>query len=389
MIQTGLDNLLANHAHLVKNRKIGIVAHPASITCRFTHILPALQRIGAHVTALFGPEHGFGGEAQDMEPVAAPVKGPGAIDLYSLYGATVQSLSPLKAAVADLDALVVDLMDVGARYYTFVWTAVLCLDVCHQTGTQLIVLDRPNPISGTTVEGAPQLDDFLSFVGLRKVPVRHGLTVAEIVRMVARQEGHSDVLTIVPMKGWQRHMYFDDTGLPWVMPSPNMPSLNTAIVYPGQCLLEATWCSEGRGTTLPFEYLGAPGLSGSELAAHLNRQSLPGVYFRPASFKPMFQKHAGQICKGVQAHITERHRFLPFKTGVAVLLALKQTAPAQFAWRTDPYEFISDIPAIDLLCGNDLVRKGIDSKASINDIAATWEAGEKHFLELKSQFHLY
>ena len=389
MILTGLDNLLANHTSLVRDRKIGIVAHPASVTGRLRHVLPSLLNKGARVTALFGPEHGFGGEAQDMEAVSTPVEGPMGIDLYSLYGASADSLAPPLDVVRELDALVVDLMDVGARYYTFVWTAVLCLEICKRAGTQLIVLDRPNPLGGEAVEGAPQHEGYLSFVGLRKVAVRHGLTVGEIVSIIARQEDAKDVLTVIPMKGWQRHMFFDETGLPWVAPSPNMPTLNTALVYPGQCLLEATVCSEGRGTTQPFECFGAPGISSEQLVSHLQEQTLPGVQFRPMSFKPMFQKHVGQICGGAQLYVTDRYRFLPFKTGVAIIQALKQVAPETFQWRNAPYEFVADIPAMDLLCGSDAIRRGIDSGASLDDLSATWWEGEKRFKELKTHFHLY
>lgn len=389
MILNGLDNLLANHGKLVTDRKIGVVAHPASVTSRLVHILPALMGKGANVTALFGPEHGFGGEAQDMEAVATPNAGPMGIDLYSLYGSTADSLAPSPEVVAGLDALVVDLMDVGARYYTFVWTAVLCLEVCKKAGTQLIVLDRPNPLGGEFIEGAPQSDGFLSFVGLRKVAVRHGMTVGEIVSMVAKQENAEDLLTVIPMKGWQRHMFFDETGLPWVAPSPNMPTLGTAIVYPGQCLLEATWCSEARGTTMPFKCFGAPGISGEQLTNKLRDEALPGVYFRPMSFKPMFQKHAGVICHGAQIHVTDRRRFLPYRTSIAILKALRETAPDLFQWRQDPYEFVSDIPAIDLLCGSDAIRKGIEAGASLEELAATWLDGEIRFGETKTHFHLY
>lgn len=388
-VLTGLENLLANHNSLVAKRKIGIVAHPASVTSHFVHILPALLHRGAEVEALFGPEHGFGGEAQDMEPVSDPQTGPMGIDLYSLYGKDEESLTPNLNVLQSLDALVVDLIDVGARYYTFVWTTILCLKACKKVGKQLIVLDRPNPLGGATVEGAPQDEGFLSFVGLRKVPVRHGLTVGEIVTMVAEHEAATDVLTVIPMKGWHRGMYYDETGLPWIAPSPNMPTLNTVVVYPGSCLLEATWCSEARGTTLPFEFFGAPGINNSALCATLQALPLPGVQFRPISFKPMFQKHAGNICTGAQLHVTDRHRFLPFKTGVAIIQSLKQVAPELFQWRTDPYEFVAEIPAMDLLCGSSQVRQAIEQNIPLEDIAKTWHPGEREFLERKPHFHLY
>lgn len=389
-VQLGLDNFLENHPTLYRNRRIGIVAHPASITSKYTHILPALQSGGAIVKALFGPEHGFGGEAQDMESVDNLADKPNCVQLISLYGKDEDSLRPPIDILRQLDALVIDLMDVGSRYYTFVWTAVLCLQACKQAGIQLIVLDRPNPLNGLDVEGAPQQTPFLSFVGLRPIPNRHGLTIGEIVRMAAQQEDAEQILTVIPLKGWRREMYYDDTGLPWVAPSPNMPTLNTAIVYPGGCLLEGTECSEGRGTTLPFELFGAPKLAHNALCRYLNALlQLPGVIFRPTTFKPMFQKHSNTICQGAQLHITSRSKFRSYQTGIAIIHALKTIAPKQFGWREAPYEFVTDIPAIDLLCGNSYVRQAIEQQVPLEDIVESWRDDQNSFLSMKPHFHLY
>jgi uncharacterized protein YbbC (DUF1343 family) len=386
---TGLERLDLDSRRLVEGRRVGLVAHPASVTGDLTHALDVVSAAGAQVEVLFGPEHGFGGEAQDMEPVDGLATGPGGIPLCSLYGADEASLSPPDDLIADLDALVVDLADVGSRYYTFVWTAVLCLRACHRAGVELILLDRPNPLGGERVEGAPQEPGFLSFVGLLPVAVRHGLTPGEILRLAAAADGTADALTVVPMQGWERWMTHGDTGQPWVLPSPNMPSWDTALVYPGGCLLEATWASEGRGTTRPFELVGAPEIDGRDLAERLARMDLPGVGFRPVGFKPMFQKHAGEPCGGVQLHVVDRDAFLPYRTGVALLLALARAAGERFRWRTAPYEFVTDIPAIDLLTGSTAVRRGVEAGADLEEIASTWAGGETEFIHSKPDFHLY
>jgi uncharacterized protein YbbC (DUF1343 family) len=321
--------------------------------------------------------------------VGGEIRGPRGLPLVSLYGATEATLSPRPEHLADVDALVVDLADVGARYYTFVWTAVLCLRACHRAGVDAIVLDRPNPLGGEAIEGAPQREGYLSFVGLLPIPNRHGMTISEIARLAARREGTADALTVVEMEGWRRGTELADTSVPWVMPSPNMPTPDTALVYPGACLLEATWASEGRGTTRPFELVGAPGVAPKELARRLEAERLPGVRFRPVSFRPTFHKHAGRSCGGVQIHVTERRAFLPYRTGVALLVALKAAAGGAFSWRRDAYEFVADIPAIDLLAGGDEIRRGVESGASTRELAATWADGERCFAEARREFQFY
>ncbi|MCP4604961.1 MAG: DUF1343 domain-containing protein [Proteobacteria bacterium] len=390
-ITVGIDQLIAdeNFIKRIQDRRIGLLAHPASTVSGFVHTLDAFVREGVKIEVLFGPEHGFGGEAQDMEPVRGGSVGPHGLPLYSLYGKDEESLSPPEEALAGLDILIVDLFDIGTRYYTFVWTALLCLRACYRAGVELILTDRPNPLGGREVEGEPQHQDFLSFVGLSPVSNRHGLTLGEIVSLVAKTEGIEENLRIVKMEGWQRSMHFHQTGLPWIMPSPNMPTFDTALVYPGLCLLESTWASEGRGTTRPFELIGAPGIDSRSLSSRLEKMKLPGVCFRPASFKPSFQKHAGKICGGVQLHVVDKNRFLPYRTGVAVLLALKAEAGDRFKWREQPYEFVTDRPAIDLLTGSTEVRRAVEEGAALGDIAATWARGEDEFRSYRRDFFLY
>jgi uncharacterized protein YbbC (DUF1343 family) len=345
---------------------VGLVAHPASVTHAFEHATSVLTRAGASLAVLFGPEHGAGGEAQDMESVAAsgaPVRLP----VRSLYGDSFASLSPRPEWLDGLDAVVVDLQDVGSRYYTFVWTALLMARACAPRGIEVIVCDRPNPLGGVTLEGAPQLEAECSFVGLVPTPVRHGLTWGEIVAWCAARESLAGV-TVAPMLGWTREMRYEDTGLPWVLPSPNMPTVDTAVVYPGGCLLEGTNLSEGRGTTRPFEIFGAPWLKGEALAADLHRDGGEGFVARPLTFRPTFQKHARATCEGVQIHVTDRARFSPYRCYLAAIRSARRCEG--FAWRTEPYEFVSDRPAIDLLTGDPAVRVALDAGAAIEDLLA-------------------
>ena len=388
-VTLGIERLTTSGAQGIQGRRVGLVAHPASTASDYRHSLDLLIQAGARVQILFGPEHGFGGQAQDMEAVSGAATGPYGIPLVSLYGESEASLAPSAESLAGLDTLVVDLFDIGSRYYTFVWTALLCLRACHRAGVEMILTDRPNPLGGEEVEGAPQEPGFLSFVGLAPVSNRHGLTPCELVALAAATEGIEDALTTVPMEGWQRSMLFCHTGLPWIMPSPNMPTPDTALVYPGMCLVEGTWASEGRGTTRPFELVGAPGIDGGRLAKRLGEMGLQGVVARPAVFKPGFQKHAGCDCGGVEFHVLDRDAFQPYRTGVALLLALKAECGDRFAWRDQPYEFVTDRPAVDLLTGSAAVRRAVESGASLDDVAGAWKPGEREFIEIRRDFLMY
>jgi uncharacterized protein YbbC (DUF1343 family) len=305
---------------------------------------------------------------------------------------------PSTHGLGEIDVLLVDLQDVGSRYYTFVWTAALCLQRAAQAGVKVVVLDRPNPIGGRAVEGGSVAAWAESFVGLGSVPVRHGLTIGEVVRLVQRgmpwggprfAKPIDGELEVIPMRGWRRDDYFDACGLPWVLPSPNMPTPDTALVYPGMCLLEGTNISEGRGTTRPFEIFGAPFIDGYQLAERLAAEALPGVRFRPLSFRPTFHKFAGRVCGGVQIHVTDREAFRPYLTGVAALRSLRNLAGDAFAWRTEVYEFVADRPAIDLLTGGDQIRRGIEAGLSLAELRATWQAEQEAFHQRRADCLCY
>ncbi len=333
-----------------------------------------LREAGAHIAALFGPEHGFAGAAQDMVGVGN-VDG-SEVPVYSLYGDDAADLSPDPDWLRELDAVVIDLQDVGTRYYTYVWTAALTMKVAASVGTDVVVLDRPNPLGGVRVEGAPQRAGYLSFVGLYPIAVRHGLTIAELLQWVCDHEQlDREALHIVPLDGWQRGMTFAETGLPWVMPSPNMPTLDTAIVYPGGCLIEGTTLSEGRGTTRPFEIWGGPGLD----VAALLELDLHGVTLRPLEFVPTFQKHAGAACAGVQVHVTDPWVFRPYESYIRMLAVVLPSLPPDARWRTEEYEFVSDRPAIDLLTGGPELRAAVDDGTSLDALLAHEARGAAEF----------
>lgn len=398
MVETGLDLLLREHLSLLRGRRVGVLCHPASVDKRLLHVVDALVAAGIRPTRLFGPEHGIRGEAQDMIGVGSSHDPRTGIPVTSLYGDSVESLSPAPETMAEIDVLVVDLQDVGSRYYTFVWTMALCMQAAARVGVSLVVLDRPNPIAGEAVEGGYVKPAFESFVGLGSLPVRHGLTIGEIARLLRSglpwggprfARGIDCDLRVIPMRGWHRSDELAATDVPWVMPSPNMPTPDTARVYPGMCLLEGTNISEGRGTTRPFEIFGAPFIDGYHLAELLASEGLPGVAFRPLSFRPMFHKFKGQVCGGLQLHVTDAKTFAPYLTGVAVVRALRALAGVDFAWRTEKYEFVSDRLAIDLLTGGDEVRAGLEAGLSLAELRATWIAAEADFRERRSSCMLY
>ncbi|HEV3030717.1 MAG TPA: DUF1343 domain-containing protein [Polyangia bacterium] len=393
MILTGLDVLCAERLDLLRGRRVGVLCHPASVDGNLVHVVDRLVAAGVRPTRLFGPEHGVRGEAQDMVGVDDGKDARTGIPVTSLYGETFESLTPSAGELAEVDVLVIDLQDVGSRYYTYLWTMALALQAASRAGVAVVVLDRPNPLGGVALEGGTVEPRCESFVGLGAVPVRHGLTAGELARLVRAgmpwgaprfaQPLDCD-LTVVPMRGWRRAYAFDGTGLPWVLPSPNMPTLDTAFVYPGQCLIEGTNLSEGRGTTRPFEIVGAPFLDGARLAARLEALALPGVRFRALSFRPMFHKFAGRSCGGVQLHVTDRPAFRPYRTGLALLAAARGEAPDEFRWRTEPYEFVADPPAIDLLTGSDAARRAIEGGASLDELASDFAEFERSFAERRA-----
>ena len=385
-VRTGLDVIAGRGFGLVRGQRVGLLAHQASVDHELRHVVDLLIQEELDLRVIFGPEHGLSGAAQDMRAVGDASES--SIPVISLYGNDAASLVPAREHITDLDVLVVDLQDVGCRYYTYAATMLYCMKACAAVGVRVVVLDRPNPLNGVSIEG-PGLDErFRSFVGEYSVPVRHGLTIGELARLAASDLPGLDLL-VVEMEGWHRRMWFDQTGLPWVMPSPNMPALTSASVYPGSCLVEATNVSEGRGTTRPFEILGAPWLHEGELVKALERQGIRGVAFRRLEFVPAFGKHAGQTCHGIQVHVLDRNVFEPFRFGFSFLEAARQVAPDAFEWRSEPYEFVSDVLAIDLLCGGPEVRTLLEQGGSAEYMLERWREQAVEFSSRRKDVLLY
>jgi len=368
--------------------RIGVVANPASVDGSFRHVVDrAAAARGAELGALFGPQHGFRADVQDNMIESPHVADPKRrVPVYSLYSETRE---PTAAMLEGLDALVIDLQDVGARIYTFVYTMAHCLRAAARHRVRVIVCDRPNPIGGVAVEGPVLERGFESFVGLFPIPMRHGMTIGELARLFNDEFELGAELQVVPMEGWRRGMYWDQTGLPWVIPSPNMPTLDTAIVYPGGVLFEGTQLSEGRGTTRPFEFLGAPWIDAEPCASRLNAMGIEGAWFRPVVFEPTFHKHAHTACGGCQIHVTDRERFRPVLAGVAVMGEFHRSAPSQFAWRQPPYEYVHDRMPIDVLAGSDGLRQAIEAGVPARDIAAAWDAPIREFERVRRRYLLY
>jgi uncharacterized protein YbbC (DUF1343 family) len=351
-VELPLDHLAELWPERLRGARIGALLHPASVSAKLEHASRILERHNGdlfRLAAFFGPQHGFLGQTQDdmveWESYQHPRQH---IPIYSLYG---EHREPTTEMLENLDVLLVDLQDIGARYYTFIWTLYLCMRACEKAGVAVVVLDRPNPINGVTTEG-PLLDpNYKSFVGLHPIQIRHGNTIGELAQQFRDEAFPNCQLSILPMKNWKRAMWFDDTGLPWVMPSPNMPALNTAIVYPGMCLLEGTNISEGRGTTRPFEIFGAPFIETERLCRELNDLKLPGVFFRETYFQPTFHKFAGELCGGAQLHVVDREIFRPFLTGVEIIKRIRKIYSEQFQWKQPPYEYEWKKLPIEVLIG--------------------------------------
>jgi uncharacterized protein YbbC (DUF1343 family) len=376
----GVDQLLSGPLtglrRKLRNARAGLLSHAASIDRRGQHAREVLEELGVSIRILFTPEHGFDADAQAEEAVTNPTETEvGRPRRVSLYGKTREELVPRREDLAEIDLLIIDLADVGSRYYTYVWTALLAARAAREAGIHTVVLDRPNPISGdpTTAEGTPQEPGFLSFVGLEPLPIRHALTVGEILAHFFERDGHplgqDGALSVLAVAGWERHRTAQAWGRPFVMPSPNMPTLETALVYPGGCLVEGTNLSEGRGTTAPFQLVGAPFLDGEALAKRLTEQGLVGVLVRPVTFRPMFEKHAGQRCHGVMLHVTSPELFRPVETYLTLIALARAQAPDHFEFRSSPYEFETAIPAFDLLTGSARAREALLAGASPAELA--------------------
>jgi uncharacterized protein YbbC (DUF1343 family) len=367
---TGLDSLIARRLEPLKGKSVAVLCNQASVTRDLEHIidvfLKAHKEDHLNLKVIFGPQHGLFGHTQDnMIEWEGSEENRTGIPIHSLYGAARE---PSDEMLEGVEVLVVDLQDVGARYYTFIWTMALCMKACERLGIQVLVLDRPNPIGGLQVEGPVLTPELSSFVGLLPLPTRHAMTLAELARHFKAAHYPDLNLETIAMTGWSRGDYFDDLDLHWIPPSPNMPTVHSAIVYPGMCLLEGTNLSEGRGTTRPFETFGAPWIDGWKLAEAVKKYELPGIRLRPIEFQPTFQKHSGEMCGGCFIHVVERRAYESVLTTFAILRECHRQAPDQFAWKEPPYEYEAEKRPIDILLGNKGLAERILSDESLIDI---------------------
>ena len=383
VLRLGCQRLFDDDFDLVAGRRVGLITNHSGVGPRLEATADRLhQTEGVELGALFGPEHGIRGDAEDGVVVDTGRDPRTGVPAHSLYG---ERRRPDPAQLADLDILVFDIQDVGARFYTYLYTMSLAMEAAAEAGLPFAVLDRPNPIGGLEVEGNVLEPAFASFVGLYHIPVRYGMTVGELAQLFNVVHGIGADLRVVPMEGWQRDQYWDDCGLPWVAPSPNIPSLATAVVYPGTCFFEGTNVSEGRGTTRPFELVGAPYIDAFRLADHLKSLELPGAAFRPVFFSPTFGKHVGEACQGVQVHVLDRREFRAVETGFHALAAVRRLWPGDFAWRVPS----KGIHNFDRLAGSDRVRLAIDEGTEISDLETEWAGQRQAFMEQRRQFLIY
>jgi uncharacterized protein YbbC (DUF1343 family) len=399
-VRTGLDILADEQFRRLKGKRVGVVANQSTVDRQLRHIVDLLaDSRDVDLVRVLAPEHGLRGAYQDMEKVGSGVDPRTGIPVITLYGGTYDSLKPRQQDLSDLDCIIVDLPDVGTRYYTYAQTMAFVMEVAGQLKKPVLVLDRPNPLNGIDVEGSPLKKACQSFCGLTPIAQRHGLTLGELARVYQDGFGEGDDryapipcdLEVVKMEGWSRDMYFDDTGLPWVIPSPNMPTLDTAIVYPGGCLFEATEVSEARGTTRPFEFAGAPFIDGFAWAKATLEEKIPldGAILRPITFIPKFQKCKETLCGGIQIHVTNRKTFRSLRWGLAMIAALKRLYPNDFKWRSEPYEFIHSVPAIDLLYGSPSFRETIEKGGDLTAVEKELQNFESWFMQARKRFLLY
>jgi uncharacterized protein YbbC (DUF1343 family) len=367
---------------------VGLICNQSSVDHDFRHAADLFhEHKEIKLTALFGPQHGIRGDVQDnMVETGHALDRATGLPIYSLYSETRE---PTAEMLQGVDTLVFDMQDVGCRIYTFIYTMANCMRAAKRYGKRVVVCDRPNPISGEGVAGNVLEPEYASFVGQYPIPTRHGMTVCELARLFNEEYGIGCELETIPMEGWRREDWMDTTDAPWVMPSPNMPTLDTATVFPGTVHLEGTQMSEGRGTTRPFELIGAPFIDAALYAQALNDLELPGLYFRASGFQPTFQKHAGKPCGGVQIHVLDRDAFEPVMTGVATVLLARQLYSAELRWKEPPYEYVFDKNPFDVIAGTDKLRASIERGDSLDTIVASWQKGLDEFKKVRARFLLY
>ena len=382
-VKPGLEVLIEEKLDLLQGRKVGVVTNHSAVTSDTTHIVDALLKAGVNITALYGPEHGVWGHVADGAEIDSSKDPRTGLPVFSLYGATRK---PTPEMLEGVDVMVYDLQDVGARFYTFTYTMSYTMQACAETGKKFIVLDRPNPINGNAVEGRILDPKFASFVGLHPIPMRHGMTIGELARMFNGEYGFNADLEVIPCKGWERDMWFDDTGLPFVWPSPNIPTVDSALMFTGTCLIEGTNVSEARGTTKPFEMVGAPWVDAFKTADHLNGLGLPGVRFRATYFIPLTSKHKDQPCGGVQVHIMDRDEINPVEVGMHVVKTLQDLHPGDFQYRERNAEGRDHF---DLISGSDDVENSLKAGMPVKEIMASWTGELEKFLETRWSYLQY
>src|ERR1035437_3801068 len=384
----GVERLLTDRLDMVHGQRIGLVCNQASVLPDLRHVADVFEEHARiELTALFWPQHGIGGVVQDNM-----IETPHTVDertgkpVYSLYSETRE---PTEEMLSDVDTIVFDMQDVGCRIYTFIYSMANCMRAAAKFGKRVIVCDRPNPIGGVAVEGNVTETDFTSFVGQFEIPTRHGMTTGELAKMFNEHFGIGCELEIVTMEGWERDFYFERTGLPWVLPSPNIPTVDTAVVFPATVHIEGTELSEGRGTTKVFDINGAPFIAPYVWADELSKFGFAGVAFRPCYFQPTFQKWAGQTCGGVQIHVTDREAFKPVILGIAMVKTAYDLYPDKFQWKQLAYEYVFDKNPFDVVCGTDKIRNAIEGHVSLGEIEDSWASDLKEFIELRSSYLLY
>jgi uncharacterized protein YbbC (DUF1343 family) len=387
-VRLGLEKLLEEGSGILRNARIGLICNQASVNHQLQHTADLLyDHPEFRLTALFGPQHGIRGDVQDnMIETAHAIDRKTGLPVHSLYSETRQ---PTEQMLQDVDLLVFDIQDVGCRIYTFAYTMANCMRAARQYGKKVVVCDRPNPINGSSVSGNVLEAEQASFVGQFSIPTRHGMTLGELAHLFNNHFEIGCDLDVVAMEGWKRFLWHDETDAPWVMPSPNIPTLDSATVFPGAVHFEGTQISEGRGTTRPFELIGAPYIVPEDYAAELNALNLPGIYFRSCVFQPTFQKHAGVGCGGVQLHVTTRSDFEPVSTGIAMVSTAYQMYPEDFRWKEPPYEYVFDRNPFDVISGTDKIREAIERGTSRQSIVDSWQQPLADFNVIRQKYLLY
>ncbi|MFH2044977.1 MAG: DUF1343 domain-containing protein [Pseudomonadota bacterium] len=385
---SGLENFIKSPPSFISGKRFGLLCNPASVDSNFNHARELInEKFPKKLAALYSPQHGFFSEKQDnmieSENIVDNTLG---IQVFSLYGKT---RIPTKEMFEPIDILLVDLQDVGTRVYTFIYTMSYCLEAAKKFGKKVVILDRPNPIGGIAVEGNILSSEYISFVGRYPIPMRHGLTIGELAQLFNKHFNINCDLEVIPMKGWRRDMFFWQTSLPWITPSPNLPNPVSAIVYPGQVIWEGTNISEGRGTTQPFEIFGAPFVETDKIISFLGGNKLPGAILRPVAFEPTSNKWQGELCRGFQIHVTDPIKYKPYYSSLKLLQAVFQCYRNYFEWKLPPYEYEFEKYPIDLITGNPEIRSAIENNADIEDIEKSWKVELEQYLDISCKYHLY